>query len=167
MFRSSTTGIMYNILQKLNCNSKNVIYLLTCKVCDIQYVGETGTRFRERMNNHKSAINNAYATSVARHYNSAGHSLQSVEILPIEQNQNRSEQERGNRDETARNISGTRTKWPYITPYFPPPLSYLALPLSLPFFFLSPATTRWSGGYSNGLRPSVRPCVRPRCLNRN
>ena len=99
IFRSSTTGITYNIHQKLNCNSRNVIYLLTCKTCGIQYVGETSTRFRERMNNHKSAINNAYDNSVARHYNSPGHSLRSLEMLPIDQNSNWSDQERGDREQ--------------------------------------------------------------------
>ena len=37
-----------------HCNSKNVIYLLTCKTCEKQYVGSTITTFRERYNNYKS-----------------------------------------------------------------------------------------------------------------
>ena len=37
-----------------NCNSKFVVYLLTCKTCEKQYVGSTITKFRERYNNYKS-----------------------------------------------------------------------------------------------------------------
>ena len=37
-----------------NCNSKIVVYLLTCKTCEKQYVGSTITTFRERYNNYKS-----------------------------------------------------------------------------------------------------------------
>ena len=35
------------------CNSNNVVYLLSCKVCHAQYVGSTTTKFRVRFNNHK------------------------------------------------------------------------------------------------------------------
>ena len=97
-FKSTVTGVIYNIHQNLNCNSRNVIYLITCRTCGIQYVGETKTRFRERINNHKSAINNRYDNSVARHYNSPGHSLGSFEVLPIDQNLHWSDHERGNRE---------------------------------------------------------------------
>ena len=37
---------------QLDCNSNNVVYLLTCKVCGLQYVGSTSTKFRLRFNNH-------------------------------------------------------------------------------------------------------------------
>ena len=37
-----------------HCNSKGVVYLLTCKTCKKQYVGSTITTFRERYNNYKS-----------------------------------------------------------------------------------------------------------------
>lgn len=92
-FKSSRTGISYKIFQKMTCNSKNVIYLITCKTCGIQYVGET-VNFRFRMNNHKSAIRNNNNNSVARHYNCPGHSLASLEFLPIESNPGWSEEER-------------------------------------------------------------------------
>ena len=39
---------------KINCNSTNVIYLVQCKRCNIQYVGSTSTKFRLRFNNYKS-----------------------------------------------------------------------------------------------------------------
>ena len=38
----------------LNCNSELVIYLISCKVCGIQNVGSTKTKFRTRFNNYKS-----------------------------------------------------------------------------------------------------------------
>ena len=39
----------------LNCNSEKVVYFLKCKVCgDAPYVGKTKTKFRYRLNNHKS-----------------------------------------------------------------------------------------------------------------
>ena len=48
-FSSHTTGTA-------NCNSRNVVYLISCKVCGFQYVGSTTTKFRSRFNNHKSRL---------------------------------------------------------------------------------------------------------------
>ena len=48
-------GVRYEIrTTHLNCNSKNVVYLLSCKVCKTQYVGSCTTKFRLRFNNYKS-----------------------------------------------------------------------------------------------------------------
>ena len=54
------TGKQYNIRSAtdLNCNSKNVVYLLKCKTCCSQYVGSCTTKFRLRFNNYKSCNNN-------------------------------------------------------------------------------------------------------------
>ena len=56
-FESHVTKKKYKINFNFNCNSINVIYLLSCKVCGLQYVGTTTTRFRERFNQYKSNIN--------------------------------------------------------------------------------------------------------------
>ena len=39
---------------ELDCNSSNVAYLLSCKVCHAQYVGSTTKKFWLRFNNHKA-----------------------------------------------------------------------------------------------------------------
>ena len=36
----------------LSCKSNNIVYLITCSVCKIQYVGETGRNFDIRMSEH-------------------------------------------------------------------------------------------------------------------
>ena len=53
-FKSSQDDRRYSINcnLKLNCNSSNVVYLITCKKCSLQYVGFTITKFRLRFNNH-------------------------------------------------------------------------------------------------------------------
>ena len=38
---------------QLNCNDKSLIYLFSCKVCGLQYVGSTTDKFRFRWNNYK------------------------------------------------------------------------------------------------------------------
>ena len=41
------------VMPFLNCNDKCLIYLLSCKVCGLQYVGSTTDKFRLRWNNYK------------------------------------------------------------------------------------------------------------------
>ena len=52
-FQSFQTKEQYKINHQLNCNDKCLIYLLSCKVCGLQYVGSTTDKFRLRWNNYK------------------------------------------------------------------------------------------------------------------
>ena len=54
--KSSQDDRRYSINYSLNCNSNNVVYLITCTKCSLQYVGSTVTKFRLRFNNRKSRI---------------------------------------------------------------------------------------------------------------
>ena len=56
-FYSTVRRRTFHINHLFDCNSKGVIYLVTCKKCSKQYVGNTVTSFRLRFNNHKSSIN--------------------------------------------------------------------------------------------------------------
>ena len=44
----------YRINYSFNCDSSNVVYLLECTVCGVQYVGSTCTPFRLRFNNYEA-----------------------------------------------------------------------------------------------------------------
>ena len=52
-FTSNVTGETYKINHKLTCDDNCLIYLLSCKCCGKQYVGETTDSFRYRWNNYK------------------------------------------------------------------------------------------------------------------
>ena len=43
----------YKINHHLNCNDNCLIYLLSCKVCGLQYVGSTTDKFHFRWNNYE------------------------------------------------------------------------------------------------------------------
>ena len=66
----------YTIHSKLSRDSKNVIYLVSCKKCRLQYLGFTTTDFRVRFRNHKSAVlTNKTACEVAIHFTRIPHTL--------------------------------------------------------------------------------------------
>ena len=53
-FHSNVDSRKYRINYSFNCDSSNVVYLLECTVCGVQYVGSTSTPFRLRFNNYKA-----------------------------------------------------------------------------------------------------------------
>ena len=58
-FISFTTKKTYKINHSFGCNDKCLIYLLSCKSCGKQYVGNTTGHFRSRSNNYKSDVRKA------------------------------------------------------------------------------------------------------------
>ena len=55
--RFATEKKTYKINHSFDCNDKCLIYLLSCKTCCKQYIGNTIVHFRTRWNNYKSDVN--------------------------------------------------------------------------------------------------------------
>lgn len=53
-FKSCSNGNEYAIRSYINCNTKNVVYLVTCTACAVQYVGCTSTPLKVRIRRHLS-----------------------------------------------------------------------------------------------------------------
>ena len=68
-FVSSTTGRKFYSMKNVNCQSSNLIYVITCKNCGIQYVGQTKNRILTRFQGHIFDIAHDNDTTVARHFN--------------------------------------------------------------------------------------------------
>ena len=73
-FKSFDTGKSYRIKDSMSCTSRNVVYLISCTKCNLQYVGSTSTQFKVRFQNHKSAI----------HFNQTLHDLREFKVICIE-----------------------------------------------------------------------------------
>lgn len=71
-----------------NCKSRNVIYLLTCGVCHIQYVGQTTTPLHKRNNGHRTKANNNGQTFLYKHYGECGHDFSKTTIQIIDSMEN-------------------------------------------------------------------------------
>ena len=88
-FKSTNTGKSYPIRQKVDCTSDWVIYLVTCRRCQGQYVGKSKTEFRRRHSNHKQEIKKKVG-GLGHHYGSGGPcSYEHVQIQIIEQVQHK------------------------------------------------------------------------------
>jgi hypothetical protein len=72
--KSSYTGREYIAKHNVTCKSNNLIYCITCKKCDIQYVGQTKRRLMDRFQGHFGCVQrNDQKSDIAKHYNSSGH----------------------------------------------------------------------------------------------
>ena len=71
-----------------NCDSTKVVYLLMCNKCNYgNYVGETSTKFRLRVNNYKKSIrDNHKGLPVAVHYNQTDHSINDLSCVILSGN---------------------------------------------------------------------------------
>lgn len=79
-FNNSTT---FYIEQNFNCNSHDIIYVIHCNKCNIQYVGQSSRKLKERLNNHRSDIICKKNTAIALHFNLPQHSVNNLRIMPI------------------------------------------------------------------------------------
>ena len=88
-FRSTATGRSYKMRQNVTCISKNVIYLVTCRKCHKQGVGETGD-FKHRTSNYRSCINRGHIScNIDRHFvDNVDHSIADFDIQIICQLEN-------------------------------------------------------------------------------
>jgi len=83
-FTSFATNRSYFIKENVSCKSKNIIYLVSCNKCKVQYVGSTSNEFKVRFRNHKSAmLTNKSTCEVATHFNSIPHQLSDFRFLCI------------------------------------------------------------------------------------
>ena len=83
-FKSTVHNKFFSLTENLNCGSDNIIYLITCTKCNIQYVGETGNPLRVRMNAHRYCIKSNKNTPIGIHFNSKNHNISNFKIMPIE-----------------------------------------------------------------------------------
>ena len=70
-----------------------VVYQVDCKECDASYIGQTGRHLRERLKEHKSALEKGYTqnSGIAEHAYSAHHEISwdTVQVLDQESDNNR------------------------------------------------------------------------------
>ena len=81
--KSNMTDFEFKIRGNLNCTSHYVIYLLRCRKCHIQYIGQTTNSIAMRMTAHTTDIRKKKNTSISNHFNSQDHTLQDMEVCSL------------------------------------------------------------------------------------
>lgn len=84
--KSTKSNFSIKINGDFDCNSSNVIYVIQCKACQCQYVGQSKTSFRIRFNNHRSDVSKKPNLPVSRHFKQPGHSINDVALFIVQSN---------------------------------------------------------------------------------
>lgn len=81
---STSYNKQISIHDNITCGSSNLVYLITCRRCRIQYVGETGRPLHDRVTDHRSAIKLKRNTPIGVHFNLPNHSALDLKVVGLE-----------------------------------------------------------------------------------
>ena len=76
----------YQVNDHFDCTTSNIIYCITCTLCNKLYIGESGHKLGDRFREHLLDVKNKgsdLSKPVARHFNLLGHSHKHMEICGI------------------------------------------------------------------------------------
>ena len=87
-FQSTITNERFRIRFPFSCSSSNIIYLITCKKCKKQYVGQTIKTLRERIYHHRSSIRTSQGRYISKHFSLPGHNISDLTVQVIDRTTN-------------------------------------------------------------------------------
>ena len=68
--------------------ASKVIYMIQCTKCNLQYIGETKRRLKDRFNEHRRPVINPFCSynpvAVSRHFLTSGHAEDHMILIPLE-----------------------------------------------------------------------------------
>ena len=87
-FTFHATGETRPITNHIDCNSKNVIYMIQCNHCSKQCRGETKWRLKDHFNEHRRSVDNpstlSKPTTVSEHFLTNDHSAKDITLIAQE-----------------------------------------------------------------------------------
>ena len=83
--KSTYTTKVVPLAREYHCQTKNLVYLVHCKKCNDQYVGETEKTLEHRFSQHLGYVDNKdYRQATGRHFNLPGHNKSHMSITVLE-----------------------------------------------------------------------------------
>ena len=83
--KSTQTGRTYVVPDQICCESSNLVYLLTCNICNKQYVGQTLRPLRDRLREHFRYIENRQDSQpLGRHFALPDHTGLNLQVQVLE-----------------------------------------------------------------------------------
>jgi hypothetical protein len=81
-----TPSGQFTVRSALSCKSTNIVYILTCTLCNMMYVGETGRSLNDRFTEHQRSMRLCYNDPVGQHFSGHLHSHTHARIAAVWQN---------------------------------------------------------------------------------
>ena len=81
---ATATKAKIDISRPVDCQTRNIVYCVTCKKCGEQYIGETEKSLQERTRQHLRHITNKKINhALGDHFNKPGHSISDFQITVL------------------------------------------------------------------------------------
>jgi hypothetical protein len=135
---------MYKILhipnhRHISCEITNIIFLISCSKCGLQYVGETGRRAQDRLYEHLYSIKqtNKVTTPVSTHFSTTDHTNKDLTFQVIERGPTLSDTEEISRSRKSTEIDHPRWHQPHgigSRPHLPGPFNFYSTFRGLEFY---------------------------------
>ena len=83
--QSTFSKCTVDINTSVNCQTRNILYCISCEKCSLQYIGESERSLKERFSEHRGyVVNNLKNKATGEHYNKKGHKVSDMKITIIE-----------------------------------------------------------------------------------
>ena len=83
--KASKTNVTVQLSRSHTCNDKNIVYIIECKKCKQEYIGETKNTLRERMLEHLGYVRREEIDkATGHHFNLPGHNMSDMSISVLE-----------------------------------------------------------------------------------
>ena len=103
--KSTANNCCVDINTNVNCKTKNCIYLVECKKCKEQYIGQTERTIQERFSEHRGYVTNHHISKATGfHFNQKGHSESDMEVSIVEKVYSTNDQFREQREKMFINL---------------------------------------------------------------
>ena len=97
--KATQNSYTLEINEEVNCQTKNVIYIIGCQKCNEQYVGETSRTLQERFVEHLGYVRNKLLNkATGEHSNIKGHNKSDIKNSILEKLYSNSDQLRKQRE---------------------------------------------------------------------
>ena len=83
--KSSKSDFVQEINAVVNCQTKNIIYCITCTNCDEQYIGQSERTLQARFSEHRDYVKHEKVEKACGwHFNKKGHSVHNMRVTVLE-----------------------------------------------------------------------------------
>lgn len=87
---STANKSTFKISKQMDCSTSNLVYVIQCSKCKIQYVGETGQTLRQRASNHKYSTKTKNDKHILyNHYRQKGHNMTFIAVEKLDNEANK------------------------------------------------------------------------------
>ena len=99
VIKSSATNVTRELSKQHTCEDRNIVYIINCKKCKQQYIGETHKTLKDRMLEHLGYVRREEVQkATGSHFNQPGHQMSDMSISVFERINNYDPQYRKTRE---------------------------------------------------------------------